>query len=173
MLGELNAAVPGWDLRSNSVLRVYSGLLPGTSGVGEEGLETRATFHDHGRTGGPLGLFTVAGVKFTTAPVVATRALQAAGFRARGSAVQVPRPPARAIPDAVSFRHTLSRAPGEAVDWLRQIVAEESVLSTEDFLRRRTDWGLDPREERELEHLLRPLIPEMGAPHTLTQARAG
>jgi glycerol-3-phosphate dehydrogenase len=173
MVRELNAAVPGWDLQSNSVLRVYSGLLPGTSGVGEDGLETRATFHDHGRSGGPPGLYTVAGVKFTTAPVVAARALQAAGFRARRSAVQVPRPPARVMPDAVAFRHTLARAPEEAVDWLRGIVAEESVLSTEDFLRRRTDWGLDPREERELEHLLQPLISDMIAPHTLTQARAG
>jgi glycerol-3-phosphate dehydrogenase len=174
MLRELNSAVPGWDLQSDTVLRVYSGLLPGTSGAGGEGIATRPTFHDHGRTGGPLGLFTIAGVKFTTAPVVAARTLRAAGFRGRHSVVQVPRPPARAMPDAVGFRHTLARARGEALDWLRTIVAEESVLSTEDFLRRRTDWVLDPRDERELECLLRPLIPEMGAaPHTLTQARAG
>jgi glycerol-3-phosphate dehydrogenase len=173
MLRELNAAVPGWDLEWDAVVRVYSGLLPGTAGAGEGGLQTDATFHDHGRTGGPLGLFTVAGVKFTTAPVVAARALRAAGFRT-GSVVAVPRPPARETLDALSFRRSLGTPAGHAADWLRRVVAEESVLSVEDFLRRRTDWGLDPRDERELERLIQPLIPQMGAAsETLTHARAG
>ena len=174
MLRELNAAVPGWDLRSDTVLRVYSGLLPGTPRAGEEALQTDATLHDHGRTGGPRGLFSLAGVKFTTAPVVAGRALRAAGFRARRPVVEVPRPPAREIPDPSSLRRTLASRPGNAAEWVRRLVAEESVLSVEDFLRRRTDWGWDPREERELEPLIRPFIPPMGGAHEpLTQARAG
>lgn len=174
MLRELNAAVPGWNLRSESILQVYSGLLPGTSRSDDEGLETRATLHDHGRAGGPQGLFTLAGVKFTTAPVIADRVLRAAGFRAQGPVAEVPRPAAREIPTPGSFRRTLASKPAEAAEWLRRVVAEESVLTMEDLLRRRTDWGLDPREERELECLLRPLIPHMGAaPEALTQARAG
>jgi glycerol-3-phosphate dehydrogenase len=130
--------------------------------------------HDHGRNGGPPGLFTVAGVKFTTAPLVAARVLRAAGFQSRGSVAEVPRPPARPIPEPASFRRTLATAPEEAADWVRRIVAEESVLSSEDLLRRRTDWGLDPREERELECLIRPLLPPVGAaPEALRKARAG
>ena len=174
MLLELNAAVPGWNLQSDDVLRVCSGLLPGTTRAANEGLETNEMLHDHGRTGGPLGLFTVAGVKFTTAPLVAARVLRAAGFRSRGSVAEVPRPPARPIPDPASFRRTLAAEPGEAAEWVRRIVAEESVLSIEDLLRRRTDWGLDPREERELERLIRPLLAPVGAaPEALRKARAG
>jgi glycerol-3-phosphate dehydrogenase len=174
MLGELNAAVPGWDLRMDTVLRVHSGALPGTSRAEEEELETNAALHDHGRTGGPRGLFTVAGVKFTTAPVIAARVLRTAGFRARGSVAQVPRPAAREIPEASGFRRALATKPREAADWVRRVVAEESVLSVEDFLRRRTDWGMDPREERELESLLRPLLPDLdAAPNAPRQARAG
>jgi glycerol-3-phosphate dehydrogenase len=174
MLRELNAAVPGWDLQSNAVVRVCSGLLPGTSGAGEEGLQTQATVHDHGRIGGPVGLFTVSGVKFTTAPVVAARALRAAGFRTVGSVVEVPRPPAREMPDALSFRRNLATGTGQAAVWLRRVVDEESVLSVEDFLRRRTDWGLDPRHEPELERLIRPLLPQIGTePEALSQVMAG
>jgi glycerol-3-phosphate dehydrogenase len=174
MLGELNTAVPGWDLGSETVLRVYSGLLPGRSGPGAEELETKAMIHDHGRSGGPQGLLTVAGVKFTTAPVIAARVLRAAGFRARVSVTQVRRPAAREIPEAASFLRALDTKPGEASDWVRRLAAEESVLSAEDFVRRRTDWGLDPREEREIERLITPLIPQVGAaPETFRQVRAG
>jgi glycerol-3-phosphate dehydrogenase len=174
MLRELNDGVPGWDLQSDSVLRVYSGLLPGTSRDVDEGLETNATVHDHGRTGGPLGLYTVTGVKFTTAPLVAARVLRAAGFRSPVSVAAVPRPPARPIPAPDSFRRTLATAPGEATAWVRRVVAEESVLTVEDLLRRRTDWALDPGEERELERLIRPLIPQIdAASEPLSQARAG
>jgi glycerol-3-phosphate dehydrogenase len=174
MLRELNAAVPTWDLRLDTVLRVYSGLLPGRFQGQEEELETRATIHDHGRNGGPPGLFTVAGVKFTTAPVVAARVLRAAGLRTRGPIAQVPRPPARPIPDLASFRRTLATKPREAAEWLRTLVAEESVLSVKDLLHRRTDWSFDPSEEHELERLIRPLMPPVGAaPESLSQARAG
>jgi len=173
MLRELNAAVPGWKLQSDEVLRVCSGLLPGTAGAANEGLETSPTLHDHGRSGGPRGLFTVAGVKFTTAPLVAARVLRAAGLRSRGPVAEVPRPPARSIPAAASFRRSLANTPGEAADWIRAVVAEESVLSVEDLLRRRTDWGLDPREESELEPLIRPHIAPTGAAReALTKAGA-
>jgi glycerol-3-phosphate dehydrogenase len=174
MLRELNAAVPGWNLQSNSVLRVCSGLLPGTFRAANEGLETDAVIHDHGRSGGPAGLFTVAGVKFTTAPLVATRVLHAAGLRALGPVAEVPRPATRPIPTPAGFRRTLATAPAEAAEWVRRVVAEESVLSVEDLLHRRTDWGFDPEEERELERLIRPLLAQAGAePELLRTVRVG
>lgn len=173
MILELNAAVPGWDLGTDGVLRVCCGLLHGAARRAPEGIATRELLRDHGRTGGPAGLMTVAGVKFTTAPRVAARVLRAAGFGARTPAGPVPRPPARPIPDLVSFRQTLSGAPERATAWIRELVAEESVLSVEDLLRRRTDWGLDPREERDLEGLIRPLLGLGGLPsESLTRARA-
>jgi glycerol-3-phosphate dehydrogenase len=173
MLLELNAAVPGWNLQSDDVLRVCGGLLPGTTRAANEGLETNEMVHDHGRSGGPQGLFTVTGVKFTTAPLVAARVLRAAGFRSRGRVDEVPHPPTRTIPEPASFRRLLATAPEEAAEWVRAIVAEESVLSIEDLLRRRTDWGLDPRVEREFDRLIRPLLATVGAaPDMQRKARA-
>ena len=174
MLRELNAAVPGWNLRSDSVLRVCSGLLPGGFRAANEELETNPVIHDHGRSGGPSGLFTVAGVKFTTAPLVATRVLHAAGLRARRPVPEVPRPAGRPIPTPAGFRRTIATAPAEAAGWVRSVVAEESVLSVEDLLHRRTDWGFDPREGRELERLIRPLLTPAGAePESLRTVRVG
>ncbi|HJR15481.1 MAG TPA: FAD-dependent oxidoreductase [Gemmatimonadales bacterium] len=174
MLLELNDAVPEWNLRSDDVLRVWSGLLPGTDRAANEGLATSAMIHDHGRSGGPSGLLTVAGVKFTTAPLVAARVLRAAGFRQRRAVTEIPRPPARQIPAAAAFRRTLATAPAEAENWVRRLAAEESVLSVEDLLRRRTDWALDPRQERELEPLIRPFLTPAGArQEASTKARAG
>jgi glycerol-3-phosphate dehydrogenase len=73
-LGELNAAVPEWDVRPEHVLQVYHGWLPArTDGSPEPA--SRPVFHDHGAVGGPEGLFSVSGVKLTTARAVAEKTL--------------------------------------------------------------------------------------------------
>jgi glycerol-3-phosphate dehydrogenase len=73
-LRELNAAVPGWDVRREQVLRVCHGWLP-ASADGSPVPANRPVFHDHGAAGGPEGLFSVSGVKLTTARAVAERTL--------------------------------------------------------------------------------------------------
>ena len=68
----------------------------------------------------------------------------------------------------------LATTPAKAAGWIRRVVAEESVLSIEDLLRRRTDWGFDPHEERELERLIRPLLMAVdAAAEPVTKARTG
>ena len=56
-----------------------AGLLPTTAAGGVE-LAERDILHDHGVNGGPAGLFTAIGVKFTTARSLGTRALKASGL---------------------------------------------------------------------------------------------
>lgn len=76
-LSDLNRAVPGLDLRRDDIARVYSGLLPAHR-MGTTTLARRAVIIDHGTSGGPSGLVSISGVKWTTSRRVADRALQRA-----------------------------------------------------------------------------------------------
>jgi glycerol-3-phosphate dehydrogenase len=71
----LNAAAPCLELDSGEVDRIYAGLLPGRSAT-DARLRDRPMIVDHGRRGGPCGLWSVTGVKFTTARRVAEALLR-------------------------------------------------------------------------------------------------
>ena len=73
-LRDLNAAVPGLDVRRGEVLRVLWGALPAVA-EGSTVPVSRPVILDHGHRGGPRGLVSVSGVKLTTARAVARRAL--------------------------------------------------------------------------------------------------
>jgi glycerol-3-phosphate dehydrogenase len=74
-LRELNAAVPGWDVRPEHVLQVCHGWLPARAD-GSPLPASRPVLHDHGAAGGPEGFFSVSGVKLTTARAVAEKTLE-------------------------------------------------------------------------------------------------
>jgi glycerol-3-phosphate dehydrogenase len=73
-LRELNAAVPGWELRREQVLRICHGWLPAQAD-GSPVPASRPVLIDHGAAGGPEGLFSVSGVKLTTARALAEKTL--------------------------------------------------------------------------------------------------
>ena len=75
-LTAVNAAAPALALRREDVRRVLAGLLP-TTAPGSASLTQRATIIDHGARGGYPGLFTVVGIKFTTARDTAVKLLKA------------------------------------------------------------------------------------------------
>ena len=72
-LGELDCCIP--DLRPSkaTIRKVMSGLLPDADGTGIT-LRSDDFFWDHGKTGGPHGLYTVLGTKLTTAQALSDRA---------------------------------------------------------------------------------------------------
>jgi glycerol-3-phosphate dehydrogenase len=72
---QLRHALPGWDLDSMPIKRVLAGRLPDADGKGEK-LRSRDVLIDHGGRGGPEGLFTVLGVKLTTAHDLAEQAAE-------------------------------------------------------------------------------------------------
>lgn len=74
-LARIEAAIPGFGAGRKDVISVTSGLLPAT-GPGSVDLLDRAVICDHGAAGGPKGLFSLWGVKYTTAPSVARRVLR-------------------------------------------------------------------------------------------------
>ncbi|RUM38368.1 MAG: hypothetical protein DSY58_02320 [Desulfobulbus sp.] len=77
-INELNKAVPGLNLQLNDVGRIFAGLLP-TTETGSNKLTKREVIIDHGAVGGPGGLYSVGGIKFTTARLVAEKILTMAG----------------------------------------------------------------------------------------------
>ena len=73
-IADLNLAVPGLNLKRDEVLHVYAGLLPARE-QGSNRLAVREVIRDHRAHGGPKGAYSVSGVKFTTARLVAEKTL--------------------------------------------------------------------------------------------------
>ena len=78
-LADINSAYPGANLAPGDVAMIHAGLLPAgprPSRSGEPDLLNHYRIVDHGESDGTTGLFTVIGVKYTTARDVAERAIQ-------------------------------------------------------------------------------------------------
>jgi glycerol-3-phosphate dehydrogenase len=153
---QINAAVPRLELRRHQVLRVYAGLLPATRPDGAE-LSDRPVIHDHGRDdGGPAGLVSVSGVKFTTARDVAERALRRALPALPPVGSDSVRPAAAELPSLVV--NDYGELPEPAAEALRRFAADEAVVHTEDLLLRRGAWADDPRRLQGVEDAVRAAL---------------
>ncbi len=140
---DLNLTVPGLNLRPDDVLQIYPGLLPARE-EGSDRLAVREIIHNHGAEGGPQGVYSVSGVKFTTARLVAEKTLKS---------IFPGRPPFVAHHSsrdmgAIGGLFPFSWLP-EATDtsWqerLRRIIHEEAVCHLDDLLLRRTSLGDNP-----------------------------
>lgn len=151
-LADLSRAVPGLRLRRRDVLGVYAGLVPAAQ-AGSDRLAVRPTLIDHGRCGGPRGLFSVSGVKFTTARRVAEQTLHLIYARAPRDLRVRPgtqRPRAAGPLDFHSPEAFLRDRSAEMTERLRQVSAEEAVVHLDDLLLRRTDWDAGPAQTRAL-----------------------
>ena len=124
LLADVNRAVPGLDLGSSDVLRVLWGYVPAKS-VGGVDQADRATIHNHGDGGGVKGLFSVNGVKFTTARAVGEETLRRIqewrGLRLP-SLTAVERPPRRRRATAGEFENLLVSNTSQAIDHARELI---------------------------------------------------
>jgi glycerol-3-phosphate dehydrogenase len=171
-LSELMHSVPALEVGLDDVVRVYAGFVPSTkSGK----LARGEVLYDHGSAGGPKGLFSLAGAKFTTARLAADRLLSLAygvdrkvprGASGEGRA---PSPPELS---AQEFEDLLEHEPAAAAAHVRRIAEEESILYVEDLLLRRTDWGADPRQMAALAPRVAPLI-DSSLPSSTGPQRSG
>jgi glycerol-3-phosphate dehydrogenase len=147
-VADLDRAVPALELSTAAIVRVYSGLLPAARAATED-LASRELIVDHRATGGPSGLWSVSGVKYTTARLVAERTLRrifAASDRDLAVRPGTERPEPAAIPSAGDPSPLLGGTSPELAGAVRRMVDEEAVTCLEDLVLRRTDWGADPKQ---------------------------
>jgi len=147
----LNDAVPGLNVRSSHVRRVFAGLLPVTV-AGSTDLLRREIVEDHGQAGGVAGFYSVSGVKFTTANDVARQVLLkiAPGLWADHEPSPIPLSPATSV--MTSAGRFLAIEDAAAASMLRSVVSEESVHCVDDLVLRRTNWGATEAELGHLRH---------------------
>lgn len=145
-IADLRDTSSGLDLGEDRILRVYHGILPATrSGQ----LTKRPVIVDHGRRGGLRGLYSVAGIKFTTARRTADRALRMAFPDRR------PRP-WDTLPVTVPVVSEVVAAAAEKdlqpEDLMRLAVLgrDEAAVHLSDVLLRRTNLGEQPDRARAL-----------------------
>jgi glycerol-3-phosphate dehydrogenase len=151
-LEDLSRALPGAGLGERDVLRVTWGLLPARR-AGTAELAVREILRHHGDDGGPEGLYSVSGVKFTTARRVAEKVLRRV-LAPSGRALPLPslaaRPAPAGWPDAERLEQLLERDPAAAGALVVRLAREESARHLDDLMLRRTDWGADPARGRRL-----------------------
>lgn len=145
-LDDLAAAAPDLDIRPDRVLRVYAGFLPGVR-EGSARLTRRPAVLDHRTVGGPAGLWSVVGIKFTTARRVAQEVLRRIAPTRPASGLPLPGPEvAQRRLERAGFGPDVrpeDREGGLAL--LGAMVRDEAVVHLEDLLLRRTCLAEDPR----------------------------
>jgi glycerol-3-phosphate dehydrogenase len=153
---ELNRACPELGLRQDDIGHVFTGLLP-VRRTGDVKLTNRAVIIDHASCGGPNGLYSVSGVKFTTARRVAEEALRRIfnhpDFHKVGAA--------KNDDSDNSQTQFAASGPGKTtepdfLERLRTIIASESVVYSDDLFYRRTDLWENPDTCEALGKLLFP-----------------
>ncbi|MEM1097789.1 MAG: FAD-dependent oxidoreductase [Planctomycetota bacterium] len=161
-LADLNAASPGLSPTRSQVMRVYAGLLPAEQ-PNHEATAHRAVWVDHGQRGGPVGAFSVSGVKYTTARLVGEQTLRRVfGSKLREVQNDTQRPPDDESLDFHSYR-TNRDTPGYE-DAVRRVASLESAVYLDDMLHRRSDWGADPAAEADARDDLRRILDLPDAP---------
>jgi glycerol-3-phosphate dehydrogenase len=160
-ISALRRAVPAFDWTKARVRKIFWGVLPVKQPMTVQ-LTVRPEVLSHGAA--LAGLYSVVGIKFTTAPLVANAALQLI-FGGR-----LPAERSSGVADARGYStHTdvlidgdlalsLEREKLRAI--LRAVATEEGVVETEDLLLRRTNWMFTatdlPRLRSEIDAALRP-----------------
>jgi glycerol-3-phosphate dehydrogenase len=149
-LDDLNLAIPQLNVGCRDVLRILPGLQPGCA-PDRPDLSRREVIIDHATCGGPRGLFSLSGVKFTTARLVAEKSLRRI-FGVRNGRLKSEVAYARPDVQASAPRGVIAGLSGGDMDGgrrqahLRSLAAEESVQHLDDLVLRRTDLWSDPRQ---------------------------
>lgn len=136
-LEELNEALPGADFTHAEIRHVFAGVLPGVS-RGSKKLLLHSRIVDHAARDGLPDIWTVLGVKFTEAPLLAERFWDARLGRRSGDLPQRPAP--KAVPTIEEAR---SMPDAELRRRLNELAESEWNAGPEDVLWRRTDLWMD------------------------------
>jgi glycerol-3-phosphate dehydrogenase len=152
-LDEINQSYPALDLKRRDVCFTYGGLLPADSyGTGNVQLSKRHRIFDHSTEGGPGGLISVMGVKYTEARHVAEKAVDLL-FRKRGmtppqSSTGITPLPGAQLEQFSDLPQQKAQADDKSFDSLMKAevlrgIREEMAHKLIDVVFRRTTIGID------------------------------
>jgi glycerol-3-phosphate dehydrogenase len=137
---DLNSSINNLNLGPKDILHIFSGLLPAKE-EGSDTLAVREKIIDHQKEKGPKGLFSMSGVKFTTARLVAEKTVDIIFQN---------------IPYKKMAGRTYSQLENFDFNWnpreidnstrenFREIIVNESVQHLDDLILRRTSLGDNP-----------------------------
>lgn len=153
-IDDLNRSIEHLKLNADDILHIFSGLLPAKE-QGSSELAVREIILDHGENGGIEGLYSISGVKFTTARLVAEKTIKKI---LRNSVKAQKNQPLTGIFKQSIFHHSGIfdfdwRMNGSDQNWrddLKKIIKEESVMHLDDLILRRTSLGDNPKRAMEV-----------------------
>lgn len=150
---DMNKMVPGLNVAGKDIQRVYSGILPAE----ENGsLANREVIFDHSTEGGPGGLFSISGVKFTTSRLVAEKTLNRVFPNAKKRSHE--KVLERRERGHISFDYDWGPSGEEDLNLLKEIVKNESVLHLSDLILGRTSLGDHPERAIKILPKIRPIF---------------
>jgi len=152
-IADVNKMVPGLNLEEKDIQRIYSGILPADE---RGGMSKKPTSLRHREKGGPNGLFSISGVKFTTSRLVADDTLNDVFPKATKMSHQelingAPHKP-------VSFAYDEEPTAPSQQALLKEIIDTEQVVRLSDLVLRRTSLGDHPQRALAVLPLLKPLF---------------
>jgi len=149
-INDLNFAIPTLEVTREDILYHFTGFLPATN-EGDAAIAVREVIFNHAENGGgPQGLYTVSGVKYTTARLVAEKTLK----------LIFPEKKVQKVTSDQSFNSLSLEANTHRIfdfNWipasnddkwmnnLRPFIEEESVLHLDDLIFRRTTLWDNPK----------------------------
>lgn len=169
-LEELSLAAPSLALTAKDILWVHQGMIPADvdDAKGAVSRQTRGSLIDHA-VGGLGGLISVAGVKYTTARLIAERAVTGAARQ-----LDKPVPVSSSLHDPLPVEDATDPDPDDAPGLearMTRAMTSEMAVCLRDVIERRTMWGetgvaADPSNRAALEAAAQTLGMPQDAPAT-------
>jgi len=164
-LSELNSACPDLKLNRQDIQHVYWGRVPTEDALDENGVKRRKAHEviDHGERDQIDGLYSVVGVKLTTARAIAKKAVDCVMQhtnkpfeRCSTDKVRLPLPEHNPNQPSSVYLNTERRFK----DRLQQALEEEMVMTASDFLYRRSDLAVLDNPTSDQRQWLSSALPE-------------
>lgn len=152
-INDINKMAPGLKLTESDIQHVYSGILPAKD---NGKLANREIIFDHASEGGPNGLLSLSGVKFTTSRLVADKTLSR--IFPKNKKLSHQHILGRDEKKTITFDYDWEPPDSEALKPLKEIIDNESVIHLSDLILRRTSLGDHPERALKILPELKPLF---------------
>lgn len=147
-INDINVAVPGIELKKEDILYIFSGLQSATREHGTT-LAKKEVFFNHGEQGGPSNVFTVSGIKFTTARRVAEKILNRI-FQKAKSKIGIIRRREELQPWNFPDNWYPDKESGTSAILIQNLIEKEAVYHLDDLVFRRTTLFENPERTEDI-----------------------